>query len=337
MNKKEKKFKRIETNEITTEAKATLKKRTIYALVLLAIFIPCMILGGWFYLTLVVVCVGMATFEVAKAPSRKLSWFVWAVTFVVMYSLIFWVMLKTNMPNKFQGFDINTSFTTIWLSPLALAIMIGAFFLVVILKEEFLVSDAWYLIAMTLLLSIGFQSILYIRYIPFTKFKELAGFDISTPIFKYAQSMFLLMYLLIGIFFNDIGGYLFGMLFGKHKMNPRISPKKTWEGFFGGAFLSVALSIGFALIVDACGYPMLPIFRLHTWYWIVLVSFVMPFVGYLGDFAFSAIKRHFAIKDYSNILGPHGGILDRIDSTIFGAIAVTILVIVISNGWDLFL
>lgn len=341
MNKTEIKRRGIKHNEITAEAKKTLIKRTIYALVLTAIVVPCLVLGGWFYLGLVTVIVGLSTYEVAKAPSRKLSWFVWFVTFIVMYSLVFWIIIKTNAVDKFQKFDINTSFTTVWLSPLAIAVMIGAFFFVVIVKSEFLVSDAWYLIAMTLLLSIGFQSILYVRYIPFKSFGVIdsAGIIISYPktaFFKYGQSMFLMLFLLIGICFNDIGGYIFGMLFGKHKMNQRISPKKTWEGFVGGIFLSILLSFGFGMLVAGLGNPMLTIFTIDKWYTILLASVILPFLGYLGDFAFSAIKRHFEKKDYSNILGPHGGILDRIDSTIFGAIGLTTLVIIVQNGWDLF-
>jgi len=337
MSENENKTKRLGRNEISNEAKKTLIKRTIYALILCAIVIPCIILGGYFYLSLIVIALGLSTYEVAKAPSRKLSWFVWLVTFIIMYSLVFWIIIKQNAQDKFARFDINTAFTGVWLSPLALAVMIGAYFFVVIVKAEFLISDAFYLIAMTLLLSIGFQSILYIRYIPFQSFSSwMEGFDCTTPGFKYGQSMFLVIFLLIGICFNDIGGYLFGMLFGKHKMNPRISPKKTWEGFVGGILFSIASSTTFGVVVAKCGLPMLPIFTADKWYAILIASIILPFVGYLGDFAFSSIKRHFNIKDYSKILGPHGGILDRIDSIIFGASALTIFVIIGQNGWDLF-
>ncbi len=96
------------------------------------------------------------------------------------------------------------------------------------------------------------------------------------------------------------------------------------------------LSIGFGLLVGGLGYPMLPIYTVGNWYWILLTSAILPFIANLGDFAFSAIKRHFEIKDYSKILGPHGGILDRLDSTIFGAMALMILVQVISNNWKLY-
>lgn len=327
----------IKTNEVSKEAKATLKRRTIYALMMLAVFIPCLVLGGWFYLALIVLIIGAATYEIATAPSHKLSWFVWAVTFVVMYSLIFWIMLKTNFQDNWEHFNINTSFTEINLSPIALAVMIGLFLFVVIVKnKEFRLVDACYLIAMTLLLALGFQAVLCVRYLPFERFAAIDGFDINQPVFKYGQSMFLMLYLLIAIFFNDIGAYITGMLFGKHKMTPRISPKKTWEGFIGGVVLSFLLSVTFGLVVAHCGFPMLPIFTIDKWYWVVLISAILPLIGVLGDLSFSAIKRQFGKKDYSNVLGPHGGVLDRIDSTLFGALALVILIIFITNGWSFF-
>lgn len=327
----------IETNEVTQEAKDTLKKRTLIALVLLAVFIPCLVLGGWFYLSLVVLAIGAATYEVAKAPSHKLSWAIWLVTFICMYALIFWVVFKTNVPDHWKAFDINTSLTEIWLSPVAIGVMIALYFFVVIIKSEFSVIDACYLIAMTLLLALGFQAILYVRYIPFEQFSEkIVGFNITTPAFKYGQSMFLMIYLLLAIFFNDIGAYLTGMLFGKHKMNPRISPKKTWEGFAGGVVISMVLSLTFGLLTAYYKMPMLPIFDMQHWYWILLISIILPLIGNLGDFTFSAIKRQFNKKDYSRVLGPHGGILDRIDSSLFGALALAILIIFITNGWSFY-
>lgn len=337
----------IKTNEVSKEAKDTLKKRVLFALMMLAIFIPCLVLGGWFYLVLIIFVIGASTYEIATAPSHKLSWFVWAVTFIVMYSLIFWVMFKENIPSHFEKFDVNTSFNQLWLSPIALGVMVGLYFFVVIIKSsQFSVIDACYLIAMTLLLALGFQAALCVRYLPFdghqfgTLYNESgevvreALLDVNAPSFMYGQSMFLMIYLLLAIFFNDIGAYLIGMLFGKHKMAPKISPKKTWEGFAGGVIVSFLLSLTFGLTVAHCGMPMLPIFTIEKWYWILLVSILLPFVGVLGDLAFSTIKRQFGKKDYSKVLGPHGGVLDRIDSTIFGALALVILVIFITNGWS---
>lgn len=327
----------IERNHLDSSAKKSLKWRTIIGLGLAAIVIPCLFLGGYFYIALMTLFLGCATYEFTKAPAKRLSWFVWVVTFFVVYALVFWGILKYGVATKWEDFDINTSVTQLWLSPYALIMMIFIFFFIVTLKDDFGISDASYLIAMTLLISLGFQALLFIRFIPFTYFKEeIEGFNINTNSFKYFQSSFLLYYLLIGICFNDMGAYFVGILFGKHKINPRISPKKTWEGFVGGIIISCLFSMIFAMVSAGFGWPIIPKFNIKEWYWIFLCSIILPFIGNLGDFTFSAIKRHFGVKDYSHVLGPHGGILDRIDSVLFGALVLAVLIIFISHGWDFY-
>ena len=141
----------------------------------------------------------------------------------------------------------------------------------------------------------------------------------------------LFFYMIIGSFGSDIGAYLIGILFGKHKMNPRISPNKTWEGFFGGVAMSFVLSFAFAMILSACNVPILKgILDYEHWYWILLISIAMPIVSVIGDFIFSTIKRYYGIKDFSKVLPGHGGILDRIDSVLVTSLLVTILVITIN-------
>ncbi|MBR2989833.1 MAG: phosphatidate cytidylyltransferase, partial [Solobacterium sp.] len=105
----------------------------------------------------------------------------------------------------------------------------------------------------------------------------------------------------------DAGAWLFGSLFGRHKMIPRISPNKTWEGAAGGYLCGILGSALFAYFAHID----LP-FRL-----IVLCCAVLPPVSMVGDLAFSIFKRYYGIKDYSNLLPGHGGVLDRIDSLLF--------------------
>jgi len=323
---------KLHHNELSKDAKSSMLKRVIYGVVMTAIVVPCLILGEWFYLAVVTLVIGFATYEMAKVPGRHFSIFVLITTFIVMYSLVYWLVIKNGMKNDWSA-DVNNWFNTIWISPIAIATMIGVYFVVVIFKSDFVVKDAFYLIAMTLLLALGFQGILYVRYIPFKVFSD-PNLNTAASCFKYGQSALLVFYLLIAICFNDMGAYFIGVLFGKHKMAPRISPKKTWEGFAGGVVTSFILSSSFALICAACNFSILPRFNLNGWYWIVLCSFILPFAGNLGDFAFSAIKREFNVKDYSHILGPHGGILDRIDSVLFGALTLSILVEFINNNWS---
>ena len=104
---------------------------------------------------------------------------------------------------------------------------------------------------------------------------------------------------------NDTGAYCTGMLFGKHRLFERISPKKSWEGSIGGGVFSII-----AAIVMAHYFPFMPISI-----WIGLALTVVIF-GTLGDLTESLLKRTIGIKDSGNILPGHGGMLDRFDSTL---------------------
>ena len=109
---------------------------------------------------------------------------------------------------------------------------------------------------------------------------------------------------------SDIGGYVFGVLWGRHPMAPVISPKKSWEGFAGSlVFQAVA---GVLLFVYLLGAP---------WWQGLLTGLVMTVVATLGDFAESAIKRDLGVKDMSNLIPGHGGLMDRLDSILPNVIA----------------
>ena len=107
---------------------------------------------------------------------------------------------------------------------------------------------------------------------------------------------------------TDIFAYFTGYFFGKHKLAPVLSPKKTIEGALGGVLGSVLFSIVFALIAKLDIFP-------HM----VIMGVVGSIFAQLGDLTASAFKRKIGIKDYGNIIPGHGGILDRVDSIIFTA------------------
>lgn len=104
----------------------------------------------------------------------------------------------------------------------------------------------------------------------------------------------------------DTFAYVFGMLFGRNKIAPKISPKKSWEGLVGG-FLT---SVGVALLL-ANYWTVLPV---QTW---ITVSLLVSFGATFGDFVESMIKRAADVKDSGNILPGHGGVLDRFDGFVF--------------------
>lgn len=126
--------------------------------------------------------------------------------------------------------------------------------------------------------------------------------------------------LLVFIWVNDSFAYLTGMMFGKHRLFERISPKKSWEGFVGGALFSMASSLIFAHY-----YP-----NLSTYAWVGFAAITVAF-GTWGDLFESLIKRTLGVKDSGNMIPGHGGILDRFDSTIFAIPAVTMYLILLNS------
>jgi phosphatidate cytidylyltransferase len=123
-----------------------------------------------------------------------------------------------------------------------------------------------------------------------------------------AGAIGLVFFLLLVTEANDVLQYVTGKLLGRHKIMPKVSPNKTWEGFLGGWSLTAALIVGLG-----------PIFTpLHGW-GLACVAFGLPLAGFAGDVTFSAIKRDIGVKDTSGFIPGHGGVLDRIDSLTFTA------------------
>ncbi len=130
-------------------------------------------------------------------------------------------------------------------------------------------------------------------------------------------------YYFILIFFaawmSDSFAYITGRLFGRHKLAPEISPKKTVEGSIGGIFFATLSFVIYGLVIDK-------ITDLQVNYlWLIILGVVLSIVGQIGDLLASVIKREHGIKDFGTLLPGHGGIMDRFDSVM--AIATIMLVI----------
>ena len=120
---------------------------------------------------------------------------------------------------------------------------------------------------------------------------------------------------------SDIGGYASGVLFGKHPMAAAISPKKSWEGFAGSVTLQVIVgSVMFALLLES------------DWWKGAIVGALMTVTATLGDFIESAMKRDLGIKDMSNLLPGHGGLMDRLDSLIPNTVVAYTLFAIFLGG-----
>ena len=118
---------------------------------------------------------------------------------------------------------------------------------------------------------------------------------------------------LVSAFMSDSLALFGGMLFGKTKLAPRVSPKKTREGAVSGLVGGMVGMILFRIFFFLCTEV-----QLHIG-WCVLLGFVGAVLGQLGDLSFSCVKRQCGIKDYGRLLPGHGGVLDRFDSVIFAA------------------
>lgn len=132
--------------------------------------------------------------------------------------------------------------------------------------------------------------------------------SLSTPSLNNSHNFGLEAFILfVLIWSSDSFAYFFGRLFGKHKMAPKISPKKTWEGFIGGVICTLIL--GFFI------EQYLPEMR-GNW---LIIGFLVSIFAPLGDLVESQLKRTFGVKDSGNIIPGHGGVLDRLDSFIICA------------------
>lgn len=145
--------------------------------------------------------------------------------------------------------------------------------------------------------------------------KSVLGFVYLGLLPSYAYRLFdlnngLIWFLtLLGVVFaGDIGAYLVGVLIGKHKINPRLSPKKTWEGALGGL-------IGSSIAGFACSY-FLPQIQVNA---LLVTALCAGLVAQFGDFFESLMKRVADVKDSGHLMPGHGGVLDRIDGVLFAS------------------
>ena len=262
-----------------------MKTRIISAIIAALIVIPVVYYGGFAYRFAVgiITVIGYTEFLMAKEKEKKLPDLVKVIGYIVLFTLF-----AINVLNK-ATFDIN--YKTI--------IFVILMFLVPIIlyhdDKKYNTTDALYLIGGTLFLSIAFSILYTLREIGLTTIIYLVLITITTDTFAYFT----------------------GVLFGKHKMIPTISPNKTWEGAIGGTVFGVTLASIYYLRYLNPDYSVLMT---------VLMTLVLVVISQFGDLVFSAMKRHVGIKDFSNIMPGHGGILDRLDSLILVMLAYMLII-----------
>ncbi|MCL2109476.1 MAG: phosphatidate cytidylyltransferase [Oscillospiraceae bacterium] len=132
------------------------------------------------------------------------------------------------------------------------------------------------------------------------------------------HGMFLLIFSLTAIFMGDAGAYFTGTFIGKHKMAPSISPKKTWEGFFGGLFFSGLTGLCAPFVYEFVYLNFIGDAVIETnKFFFIIMAILCSALGVMGDLSASLVKRQCAVKDFGNIMPGHGGVLDRFDSVLF--------------------
>lgn len=177
-----------------------------------------------------------------------------------------------------------------------------------------------------------------------TKFEDVAISVVASIAVPYGFSMFamlrdmydyktqlgvyLIFYGLIAALGTDTGAQLGGMAFGKHKMAPNISPKKTKEGALCGICTSFVLNVFAMLLFNKIAYAPLSKAMVTT---LLIAEPFIAFLSMMGDLSASVLKRNFDVKDFGKIFPGHGGVMDRFDSSLF-SIPLTYCVVEIFNN-----
>lgn len=253
-----------------------MKTRIITGLVLIAVILPCVFIGGIFFKILIGIITGAAVFEMISICSRpKANVYLYPLIGIFIYYCLYFE----------NGLMISNVPIMIYLIILLICSMIddGMCFL-----------RLCYYFTAGVLIAMGIHMVYQLR----------LSFG-----FEY------LLLLALATFGTDTGAYFIGMKFGKHKLNPRLSPKKTIEGSLGGMLLGTVLSVAYGAYIQI-NIPFI---------YLIIICFILTITGQVGDLTFSSIKRTFEVKDYSQLLPGHGGVLDRFDSLLFNSMVLGLL------------
>ncbi len=214
-----------------------------------------------------------------------------------------------SIPSMLFGAAMCMLVGTLLMYVLFFALIIFEFFVIILKHEQISYSDLTYAILGTLIITFGTASIAYI----------------CTT--SFSLSFFFVLIFAIP-WMSDSGAFFAGSLFGKHKLCPKISPKKTIEGAIGGMAVCILSAVALGFIFQ---FLIIPDKKVHFAPLIIIGAFDAV-LSIVGDLSFSLIKRSINIKDYGNIFPGHGGMIDRFDSIIF-----TVPMVLIINSYLPFL
>ena len=256
-----------------------LSKRVITALVLAAVGIPAIILGGVYYFVLLVFFLGVAAWEYGRIFAK--------------------VDCKVSQPLLIGGVVLIATLRTFFPDLAAAALTLSV-----------LAAMAWHLIEYeegrdraAIDFAVTSAGIVYLGWI---------GAYLIT-LRTMPGGLWWLLIVLPTIWLADMAAFFVGVRFGKHPLSPRLSPKKTWEGYWAGVIFGTLSTIGLVFLWHSLGGPAL------AWWKGAALGAALSVITTLGDLGESMLKRQAGMKDSSNFFPGHGGVLDRIDSWLWGA------------------
>lgn len=258
-----------------------MKKRILSAIIMILIFVPLLFIGGVPFTILMTLLALASMYELITIREKKKK--IPMLIKVISYLLVIFSSILTYNQNIF-------SYT---MSYQLISFIVLIFLLPILLKSKSMdydINDALYLVGSLLFINIAFNLILVVR----------------------NYSLNYLIYLLLITVITDTFALITGMYIGKNKLAPSISPHKTIEGFIGGALMGTFVATTFYFTVIDSNISLVIL---------ILTTAFLSVIGQLGDLVFSSIKRTYGVKDFSNLIPGHGGILDRLDSIIFVILA----------------
>ena len=270
-----------------------MKQRILTALIGLAILLPILLLSGtWFFPVAVATCCIIALFEMLRCLGLARMWSVSIPTYVLAGGVPFLIRLAD------QGQSLRL---TAMLSVCAVLYLMGVS---VFSYGKVTFAQLGEALLACLYIIFGFNAIVVLR--------DLDG----------GKYIYLLVF--IGAWITDTFAYFSGVLFGRHKLIPKVSPKKTVEGSIGGSVFCIISFVLFGVILNR-------FFSFHADYLALCISgLIVAIVSQIGDLCMSVIKRERGIKDYGNLFPGHGGMMDRFDS-ILAVASVLALICSLTN------
>lgn len=258
-----------------------MKKRIGSAILMAIIFIPVLLIGGISFTVFMSLIATLGMHELISVRSKKKK-----IPVLVQCCAYFLIIFSSIITYEQTVFSYTMDYHLI-------SFIIMVFMLPILLSknsDSYNVNDALYLIGSLLFINMAFNLILIVR-----------NYDLTY-----------LIYLLLITILTDTFAFLTGKYIGKNKLAPTISPNKTVEGFIGGLLMGTFVAVVFYNTV---------INPYTSLVMVILITMFLSVIGQLGDLVFSSIKRTYEVKDFSNLIPGHGGILDRFDSLIFVSLA----------------